>query len=32
MDDAVRDRLTAHFKPFDDQLAEWLGREPSWRS
>jgi len=31
MDDAVRDRLTAHFRPFDDKLAEWLGREPSWR-
>jgi hypothetical protein len=32
MDEAIRERLTAHFDPFDERLAQWLGREPSWRS
>jgi hypothetical protein len=30
--DAVRAELTGHFAAHDDQLAEWLGRVPSWRS
>jgi hypothetical protein len=31
MDEALRDRLTAHYEPYDQRLAQWLGREPSWR-
>jgi hypothetical protein len=31
MDEALRDRLTAHYEPYDRRLAQWLGREPSWR-
>jgi hypothetical protein len=27
----VRAELTAHFAPHDEELAEWLGRTPSWR-
>jgi hypothetical protein len=30
--DSVRADLSAHFAPYDDQLAEWLGRTPSWLS
>jgi hypothetical protein len=30
--DSVRAELGAHFAPYDDQLAEWLGRAPSWLS
>ena len=29
--DDLRDELTNHFAPYDDQLAEWLGRTPSWQ-
>jgi hypothetical protein len=28
----VREELTVHFEPFDERLAGWLGRTPSWRS
>ncbi len=31
MDPAVRADLTAHYQGFDDQLGQWLGREPAWR-
>jgi hypothetical protein len=31
MPDALRAELGLHFAPFDDDLAEWLGRTPSWR-
>jgi hypothetical protein len=27
----LRNRLTAHFAPYDARLRQWLGREPSWR-
>jgi len=30
--DDLRDELTNHFAPYDDQLAEWLGRTPSWQA
>jgi sulfotransferase family protein len=30
--DDLRDDLTTHFAPYDDQLAEWLGRTPSWQA
>jgi hypothetical protein len=32
MSAAVRDRLETHFRPWDDELIEWLGWVPSWRS
>ncbi len=28
---ALRDRLEAHFAPYDARLAEWWGRTPAWR-
>jgi hypothetical protein len=28
----LRDRLTRYFEPYDDRLAEQMGRTPSWRS
>ncbi|MGE5291799.1 MAG: sulfotransferase, partial [Micromonosporaceae bacterium] len=31
MPDTVRDALDEHFRPHDERLAEWLGRNPSWR-
>ncbi len=31
MPDHVRGELTAHFAPYDAQLAPWLGHRPSWR-
>lgn len=31
MSDALRDRLTAELAPYDERLATWLGRPPSWR-
>ena len=31
MAESLRERLRAHFEPFDAQLAPWLGHEPSWR-
>ena len=27
----LRDELREHYRPYDEELAEWLGREPSWR-
>jgi hypothetical protein len=27
----LRGRLTEHFAPYDERLAQWLGHEPSWR-
>ncbi len=31
MSESVRAALDEHFLPFDKRLAEWLGRDPSWR-
>lgn len=31
LSDELREELTTHFTPYDDQLAEWLGRTPSWQ-
>jgi hypothetical protein len=31
MDDALRARLEDQFLPFDERLAQWWGRTPSWR-
>jgi hypothetical protein len=31
MPESVRVALNDHFLPFDQRLAEWLGRDPSWR-
>nr|WP_285757934.1 sulfotransferase domain-containing protein [Nocardiopsis ansamitocini] len=31
MDPALRDRLRAHFTPYDERLAQWWGRMPGWR-
>lgn len=31
MPEALRDRLTEQFTPYDEQLAAWLGWTPSWR-
>jgi hypothetical protein len=28
---SLRQALDAHFLPFDERLANWLGRDPSWR-
>ena len=32
MDPALRERLEAHFAPYDERLEAWLGRRVSWRS
>jgi hypothetical protein len=32
MSDELRRRLEEHFRPWDDELIEWLGWVPSWRS
>ena len=32
MDPGLRRELAAHYRPFDDRLAAWLGREPAWRA
>jgi hypothetical protein len=32
MADSLRRRLDEHFRPFDERLARWLGRAPSWRT
>jgi hypothetical protein len=32
MPDELRARLTAHFAPYDEELAEWLGWRPTWMS
>ncbi|HEX2316829.1 MAG TPA: sulfotransferase domain-containing protein [Thermomonospora sp.] len=29
--DGLRRRLEEHFEPYDERLAVWLGRTPSWR-
>ena len=31
MPEELRARLTDHFAPYDERLAAWLGRTPSWR-
>jgi hypothetical protein len=31
MDPGLRRELAEHYTPFDDRLAQWLGREPAWR-
>ena len=31
MPESVRGRLEAHYQPYDERLAAWLGQEPSWR-
>nr|WP_246334639.1 sulfotransferase domain-containing protein [Spinactinospora alkalitolerans] len=31
MDPALRARLTEHFAPYDERLAQWWGRTPAWR-
>jgi len=31
MPEALRAKLEAHYRPHDERLAAWLGREPSWR-
>jgi hypothetical protein len=31
MDDDLRARLEAQFLPYDERLAQWWGRTPSWR-
>jgi len=31
MPEAVRAALEEHFRPYDERLTAWLGREPSWR-
>lgn len=31
MPDSLRRRLDEHFRPFDERLARWWGRTPSWR-
>jgi hypothetical protein len=31
MPDELRASLTAHYEPFDERLAAWWGRTPSWR-
>ncbi|GHJ46408.1 deacetylase sulfotransferase [Catellatospora sp. TT07R-123] len=31
MSDELKQRLEEHFRPYDERLAAWLGRTPSWR-
>jgi hypothetical protein len=31
MTKSVRSALEQHYRPYDERLAKWLGREPSWR-
>jgi hypothetical protein len=31
MPDPTRRELAEHFRPYDERLVAWLGREPSWR-
>jgi len=31
MSEALRTRLSDHFLPYDQRLAKWWGRDPSWR-
>ena len=30
MPDSVRAALEEHYRPYNERLAKWLGREPSW--
>ncbi|HEY7145148.1 MAG TPA: sulfotransferase domain-containing protein [Streptosporangiaceae bacterium] len=32
MPGSLRGRLEEHFRPYDERLARWLGRPPSWRT
>jgi hypothetical protein len=32
MAESLRRRLEDHFRPYDERLAQWLGRAPSWRT
>jgi hypothetical protein len=32
MSGELRTMLAAHYEPYDERLAQWLGRTPSWRS
>jgi hypothetical protein len=32
MSDELRQRLETHFRPWDEELAQWLGWVPSWRA
>ena len=32
MPETLRKELRAHFRPYDERLARWLGREPSWQT
>lgn len=32
LEPAARERLAAYFEPYDERLAEILGRQPSWRT
>jgi hypothetical protein len=31
MPDSLRAALDEHFRPHDERLTRWVGREPSWR-
>jgi N-formylglutamate amidohydrolase len=31
MPDELRARLDEHYRPYDERLAAWWGRTPSWR-
>jgi hypothetical protein len=31
MPGSVAAALEEHYRPYDERLAAWLGREPSWR-
>lgn len=32
MPETLRKELREHFRPYDERLAQWLGREPSWQT
>ena len=32
MSETLRDELRAHFRPYDERLAQWLGEKPSWQT
>jgi hypothetical protein len=32
MSETLRDELHAHFRPYDERLAQWLGEKPSWQT
>ena len=31
LDPALADRLEQHYRPYDEALATWWGKTPSWR-